>query len=93
MKFLNAATAAAIAVALPTVAVQAADVRPGMVSMPSISAPTGQLAMGTRVGQSSRKGQSLLGAPLIVYFLGAVFITIGTIIIVNNGNGTSPRAS
>ena len=45
-----------------------------------------------RAGRGMESSNQLLGAPLFLLFLGAVAVTIGTIIVVNNGGGspTSP---
>ncbi len=77
---------AGAALAVPSLA-GAADVsRPTAVSY---AAPT-KIVSGTRVGHRVDDKSQLLGAPLFLFFLGAVAVTIGTIVIVNNNGGSSP---
>jgi hypothetical protein len=67
-------------------AIAAGEVRASTsAAMPSLqlAAP---LKAGTRVGKGVAKKNDLLGAPLFLVFLGAVAVTIGTIVVVDNGS-------
>ena len=79
------ATALASAVASPVLAASA-PVRPAPLS----AAAGSRLGAPVRVGKTVDNKQNLLGAPLFIAFLGAVAITIGTIIIINNNGSSSP---
>lgn len=80
-----AATALA-AMLFGSVAAEAAPIRPGITSAIQSATITGKI----RASQPTRRDQHLLGAPLFLVFLGAVAITVGTIVIVNNNdNGGS----
>jgi hypothetical protein len=80
--------AAAALLAVNSMAATAAPaIRPGVVSLPKSAGAFGGTAV--RAGKPLRGEQSdLLGAPLLIAFLGAVAVTIGTIVIVNNGDSS-----
>ena len=91
LKHIVGASVAAMLVATPVMASAGEAIRSADTSV-STAVPAGASAVvkaGTRVGGQVSDKNSLLGAPLFLLFLGAVAITIGTIIIVNN-NGSSP---
>lgn len=83
---------AAMLVTTPVMAASGEAVRAATTSV-SLAAPVGASSVvrsGARVGSQVDRKNSLLGAPLFLAFLGAVAITIGTIIIVNNNGSSSP---
>ncbi len=91
LKRIIGATVATMLVTAPVMAASGEAIRSANTTV-STSAPAGATAIvrsGARVGSQVDQKNSLLGAPLFLAFLGAVAITIGTIIIVNN-NGSSP---
>lgn len=58
-------------------------------SASALPAVTGQLApVSTRALPRSSSRSNLVGTPLIIAIIGAVAITIGTVIIVNNKNNS-----
>ena len=81
--------AASIAIAMISSSAVAAGeaVRPSMSLVASSGQAVAPLRAGARLGGSVDKKNDLLGAPLFLIFLGAVAITIGTIVIINNNNG------
>ena len=91
LKRIIGATVAAMLVTTPVIAASGEAIRAADTQV-STSAPVGASSVvrsGARVGSHVDDKNSLLGAPLFLAFLGAVAVTIGTIIIVNN-NGNSP---
>ena len=91
LKRIIGASVAAMLVTTPVMAASGEAIRSANTSV-STATPSGANAgvrSGTRVGSQVGEKNSLLGAPLFLAFLGAVVITIGTIIIINN-NGNSP---
>ena len=97
MKTMKRAAAALVAASMLSSPVLAASaVRPAMASLPAVGGTAGsgsplgpQFASGMRAGSHVGKSSQLLGAPLFLVFLGAVAVTIGTIVIVNH-NSSSP---
>lgn len=94
MSIFKGAVSATLMLAMASTSALAAGeaIRPSM----SLASPGTRLALpaaktGTRLGGHVGEQTNLFGAPLFLLFLGAVTITIGTIIIVNNNNNpTSP---
>jgi hypothetical protein len=84
-KFVLAAAAASL-IGSPVLAAST-PVRPAALSQ---SVGT-RLGAPVRVGRTVEEKQSLLGAPLLIAFLGAVAVTVGTIVIVNNNGSSSPN--
>ena len=85
-KTMGLVTAALLAANSVSAVAATSPVRPGMVSLPSTLGASGSTI---RAGKRVSGGQSsLLGAPLFLLFLGAVAVTIGTIIIVNHNNSS-----
>ena len=92
MSFFKRTLAASLMIAMASSSALAASeaVRPSMsVPMPGTELAT-PLRAGMRLGGHVAQKSSLLGAPLFLLFLGTVAITIGTIIIINNDNPSSP---
>ena len=83
---------AAGALALSTTVAQAETIRAGA-SLPNVTAANSGLLSQPAAKRASAKASdesNLLGTPLFLALLGAVAVTGGTIIIVNNnGNGNS----
>ena len=86
---LVAGSVAAMMVASPVLA--AAPLRPSDISLSSLQGVNMSVKPGARVGKKVGEKNDLLGAPLFLIFLGAVAITVGTIVIVNNDNSSSPQ--
>lgn len=92
-KFSNFAAMTAVVLVAASPALAAAPaVRPSVIQLPAGATARGPVAMGTRLGRPIRTENNLLGAPLFLVFLGAVAVTIGTVVIVNNSNPSSPQA-
>lgn len=91
LKRIIGASVAAMLVTTPVMAASGDSIRSANTFV-STSVPAGASAVvrsGARVGSQVGDKNSLLGAPLFLIFLGAVAVTIGTIVIINN-NGSSP---
>lgn len=87
------ALGALLAMSLPIAA--SAETRPAVASFSAVPALS-TAAIGHTVSRGRVKtsaSSDLFGAPLFLVFLGAVAITIGTIVIVNNNNGGGSPAS
>ena len=92
VKQIVGATLAALLVTSPVLAAAGDTVRAADTAVSTV-APAGAgkaMRAGTRVGSQVGQKNALLGAPLFLAFLGAVAVTIGTIIIVNNNGSSSP---
>lgn len=87
MNFIKRAVATSLVIAMASSSAFAAgEVRASTsAAMPSVQLAV-PLKAGTRVGKSVSKKNELFGAPLFLAFLGAVAITIGTIVVVDNGS-------
>lgn len=88
MSFFGRTVAAIVATAmLGSAAFAAETVRPSS-SLSAVGTPVAPLSVpvGTRIGSRVGNDNGLLGAPLLIFFLGAVVVTIGTVIIVNNSD-------
>lgn len=91
LKRIIGASVAAMLVTSPVLAASGEAVRAANTSV-STAVPAGASAMvrsGARVGSPVGEKNALLGTPLFLAFLGAVAVTIGTVVVVNN-NGNSP---
>ena len=91
MRLAKFAAMAAMAVSALSTAAVAAPVRPSDARL--VSAPSGVTAgvlnrSQVRASKKTAQNESLLGAPLFLLFLGAVAVTVGTIVIVDN-NGSN----
>jgi hypothetical protein len=89
MKIAKFGTLLAAMAVLPLASVQAQSVRPGIVALP-VAGKSVIVSSGVRTGAPVKKTNDLLGLPVVFLALGAVAITIGTIVIVDNGNSSSP---
>lgn len=92
LKHIIGASFAAMLITTPVMAASGEAIRAANTGV-SIAAPVGASAVvrsGARVGGQVERKNSLLGAPLFFAFMGAVAVTIGTVIVVNDNGASSP---
>jgi hypothetical protein len=88
MNFMKRCAVAVIAIAVSgSSALAAAEpVRPAAISAAGSRVGMPTLRTNARVGKGVAAENSLLGAPLFLLILGGVAVTIGTIVVVSNGD-------
>ena len=86
MKFFKQAMAVSVAATMLGSSVLAAEAIRPTAPMAVGSRLGTPVASGARVGAKVDRSNDLFGAPLFLVFLGAVAITVGTIVVVDNNN-------